>query len=213
MTAAVDGPMGEVCCDDLLAGPEATDEARRLGVLGFLALWRGASPAIADLCDNKAVIASLVAGGRLELDAHGTLIGVHGLSARPTAHQIQHEHGAVHTWCALDAIGIPAALGIDAIAVTTCPTCGAQLRVALHEGTPEAGGNRRLWLPDTPSAHLVEDFCRHANLYCSPEHLRAMVSDPSSGRPVSVADAAVVIGRTTWHDVVGGLDDSAGDGS
>lgn len=44
-------------CDAIsLDGPDAAAAAGRLGVLGFVALWRGERPAVASLCDDPAVV-------------------------------------------------------------------------------------------------------------------------------------------------------------
>jgi hypothetical protein len=200
-------------CDPVsLDGPDAAAAAGRLGVLGFVALWRGQRPAVASLCDDAAVVEAQMHAGRLEVDDAGLLVGVHGLVARTTRHRIDHTAGAVHTWCALDAIGIPAALAIDATAVTSCPTCHVELRVELREGEPVDTEERlRLWLPEGRCDHLVEDFCSHANLFCSPEHLTATVPKGSPGRIVTVADVAA-IGRQTWDDAAAALgDEGSGD--
>jgi hypothetical protein len=109
----------------------------------------------------------------------------------------------------MGAIGIPAALGVEAAAVTSCPTCGTELRVTLHHGAPADECDLRLWLPAGPCAHLVEDFCRHANLYCSTEHLASVVVAGTAGRAVTVAGAAA-IGRTMWRDVSTVLRDGHG---
>lgn len=195
-------------CDAIsLDGPDVAAGAGRLGVLGFVALWRAERPAVASLCDDPAVVEAQVQGGRLEVDEAGLLVGVHGLVARTTRHRIDHAAGAVHTWCALDAIGIPAALAIDATAVTSCPTCDIELRVELREGEPvDTEEPLRLWLPEGRCDHLVEDFCSHANLYCTSEHLAATVPKGSPGRIVAVADAAA-IGRQTWDDAAAALGD------
>jgi hypothetical protein len=179
---------------------EEDEAARRLAVDGFMALWRGERRFIADLTDEPRVVDDLVAAGRLEVDEHGVLIGVHGLVTRPTRHRIAHTEGTVNTWCALDAIGIPAALGIDADAITSCPACEAELRVTLHRGVPVNDGAMRLWLPTGRCEHLVEDFCDHANLYCDHDHLSSAVAGQSAGRVIGVADVAA-IGRRTWSDV------------
>jgi alkylmercury lyase len=108
----------------------------------------------------------------------------------------------VHTWCAFDAIGIPAALGVDAYAVTSCPICGRELRVTLLGGRPIDDARTRLWFPAADCAHLVDDFCRHANLYCDDDHLTtARLGE--HGRVLTVTDAAAT-GRLTWHDVASG---------
>lgn len=140
--------MSDSCCDDdFLTGPDALPGARTLAVKGFAALWRGDQPHMAELGVDRAVSDTQVRAGRLEIDAADRLVGVHGLVARETPHRIEHAGGVVHTWCAFDAIGIPAALGIDATAVTTCPACGAELRVTLRNGVPAYVDRLRLWLP------------------------------------------------------------------
>ena len=123
--------INDVSSGDLPAGPGVSATGRQLGVDGFVALWRGERLSVADLTDDTATVEALVHAGRLELDDQGIVVGVHGLAARPTAHRVEHAGGVMHTWCALDAIGIPAALGLDAAVVTTCPACGAALRVTL----------------------------------------------------------------------------------
>lgn len=183
----------------------AEDEAaRRLAVDGFVALWRGERRFIADLTEEPRAVDDLVAAGRLEVDQHGVLVGVHGLVTRPTRHRIAHTQGTVNTWCALDAIGIPAALGIDADAITSCPACETELRVTLHRGVPVDGGAMRLWLPTGRCEHLVEDFCHHANLYCNHAHLSCAVADLSAGQVLSVDDVAA-IGPRTWSVVANAI--------
>lgn len=192
--------ISDVSCGDLPAGPGLSATGRQLCVEGFVALWRGERLSVADLADDTATVQALVDAGRLELDDQGVVVGAHGLTARPTAHRIQHADGVVHTWCAFDAIGIPGALAIDAAAVTTCPACGAALRVTLDSGVPASDGDLRLWLPGGECTHLVEDFCRHANLYCDADHVASKVAPGTPGWAVTVTDAAG-IGRVEWADV------------
>jgi alkylmercury lyase len=202
----------DVSCGGPTAGPGVPATGRCLPVQGFTALWRGERPNVAELSDDAATVEALVQGGRLELDDHGVVVGAHGLTARPTAHRIEHAGGVVHTWCALDAIGIPAALALDAAAVTTCPACGAVLRVSLLAGVPADDGEMRLWLPGGECTHLVEDFCRHANLYCTAEHAASKVATGTPGWAVTVTDAAA-IGRADWADVAEVLSAAEGDRS
>ena len=117
-----------------------------------------------------------------------------------TPHRIEHERGVVHTWCAFDAIGIPAALGINAAAVTSCPACGNELRVSLTLGEPNSVGRWCVWFPSGPCEHLVDDFCRHTNLFCNAEHLSSVVPSNAAGRAITVTEAAT-IGRSTWRDI------------
>jgi hypothetical protein len=189
------------CCDgDFLNAPLDSQAARDLAVRGFLTLWRGERQAISELTTDLPMVRTLTAAGRLEVDDDGLLVGVDGLTARATAHRIEHAGRTVHTWCALDAIGIPAAFALDATAATTCPHCSVELRVMIHAGHASALPDVCLWIPGGPCSHLVEDFCRHANLYCSRDHLMAVVPPDGPGRAVDVAEAAA-IGRTNWRYV------------
>jgi hypothetical protein len=109
----------------------------------------------------------------------------------------------LQTWCAFDALAIPAALGWTATALTTCGSCGADLAVALEDGEPagEAWG----WLPPGDCEHVLRDFCSSADLFCDRSHLdawRAAAGDPP-GEPHPVA-ALADLGRTAWADCLPG---------
>jgi hypothetical protein len=193
-------------CDEVpLCEPETSPAARQLAAEGFVALWHGRTPHASDLIDDNGTIDELVAAGRLEVSPDGRLVGAHGLATRVTGHRIEHSGGVVHTWCALDAIGIPAALGIDAVAVTTCRTCGQSVLIEVNLGTPSSNPSLRLWLPGGPCSHLVNDFCSQTNLYCNEDHLRDDVPAESVGRSITI-DEAAASGRVTWADVAAALE-------
>jgi hypothetical protein len=192
--------------EDLRA--EVAETVRRIAVAGFHALWAGRTPTLAELAGGDGdtlheAVAHLQAGGRIELSPDGRLLAVHGLCRRTTRHLIEHGGGRINTWCALDAIGIPAALGIDARAVTTCPTCERELVVTLVGGRPEPQVGAVLWYPETAGSweHLVDQFCSGANLFCSLAHLRERVgSGAAAGAALTVQEVAE-IGREGWADV------------
>jgi hypothetical protein len=186
----------------------AADLVRRIGIAGFHALWEGHTPTLTELGggDSAALdeaVAHLRTRGRIELGPGGRLLGVHGLSHRSTRHRIEHGGGSINTWCALDAIGIPAALGIDARALTTCPTCDRELVVSLVAGQPEFLGAAVLWYPETDGAweHLVDQFCSEANLYCSRTHLEEGIAGVTAAGAVMTVDEAAELGREAWGDV------------
>ena len=191
--------------DPVLGDCDDSGAVGRLAAAGFVALWRGERVQVGQLCADQAIVDTQLRAGRLELDDTGFVVGVHGLTVRPTRHRIEHGDTLVHTWCALDAIGIPAALAIDATAVTSCPTCDARLEVKLAGGEPvDTIDAWRLWLPEGRCDHLVEDFCHHANLYCSADHLTIHPGADAVGRALSVAEV-VAIGRATWADAASAL--------
>jgi hypothetical protein len=199
----------------MVSAPDLFDDAdlsepvaravRRIAVAGFGALWAGRSVTLGELLGEDATALTEAAEhlglrGRIELSADGRLIAVHGLCRRPTPHRIEHDDGVVNTWCALDAIGIPAGLGIDALARTRCPTCETSLVVRLSAGEPQPLEGAALWYPEVTCGHLVEDFCSGANLFCTIDHLERWVADiPQAGRPMTIDEVAEV-GRLSWAD-------------
>ena len=200
----------------MVSGPDLFDDAdlsepvaravRRIAIAGFQALWSGRSVTLTELLGEDATELTEAAEhlrlrGRIEFSVDGHLIAVHGLCRRPTPHRIEHHDGVVNTWCALDAIGIPAALGIDARAVTRCPTCQGQLAVRLSAGEPQPLPEATLWYPEFTCGHLVEDFCSGANLFCSIDHLERWAGDRGlTGRAMPVGEVAE-LGRDIWADV------------
>ena len=192
------------CCDLLTEGLDEYAEA--LVTAAFVHLWRGVAPSFAQLGDERRaadVFAALSALGRCELRDDRRVVGAHGLTRRETSHRIHGEAGVRHTWCGFDAIGIPAALEIHAMAVTACPQCAATIEVRIVRGEPEDGG-QVVWIPATPGHHLIADFCSRSNVFCSTDHLeRWERSNFGDGDAVTVARAAR-LGRDTWHDVAPG---------
>ena len=199
----------------MVSAPDLFDDAdlsepvaravRRIAVAGFGALWAGRSVTLGELFGEDATVLAEAAEhlrlrGRIELSADGQLIAVHGLCRRPTPHRIEHDDGVVNTWCALDAIGIPAALGIDARARTRCPTCETSLIVRLSAGEPQPLEGAALWYPEVTCGHLVEDFCSGANLFCSIDHLERWAGDRGlAGTTMTIGEVAEV-GREGWAE-------------
>jgi len=151
------------------------------------------------------VLAALAASGRATLAADGRLDGIAGVTTRSTRHAIVGPGGRHQTWCAFDAVAIPAAFGWTATAVTTCGWCGGDLRVPLEGGVPS--GDAWGWLPPGDCEHVLRDFCAAADLYCDRAHLdawRAAAGDPP-GEPHPV-HALAALGREAWADCRPGAD-------
>lgn len=201
--------MNDNCCDmgGLLTNGLDT-VAQLLVTRAFDALWHGTPPKPHDLADDdvdpaeaEEVFRRLATVGRCEPDAGGRVAGVHGITQNPTRHQIIHADGRHHTWCAFDAVGIPAALGIDATATTACPHCTTPTAIPIDNGHPGADTEMVVWLPSDPGEHLIADFCSQSNIFCSADHLGAWLTGRRcDGQALSVGDAAD-LGRRTWADV------------
>lgn len=127
------------------------------------------------------------------------LVAIDGLSLRPTQHRMRLGDDALFTWCAADAVGIPAALREDGQVITACPHCSAEIVVQIEAGVPEADEDLVLWLPSASCSHVVTQFCPDVNFFCSREHLEAWRS--RAGEPVGEmlsADEASELGRQWW---------------
>jgi hypothetical protein len=118
--------------------PEETAVARHC----FRALLAG-RPAIAatipeslglDADRVTGALAALCRRGSLAVDETGTVTVARGLSAPATPHRLAIGDTVVHACCAVDAIGIPAALGADAVVQSRCHACGTELTVVLRGG-------------------------------------------------------------------------------
>lgn len=128
---------------------------RRAGFQAVLAGRRaGAGALAADLGrpveDVRADLDRLARQGLLELDEQGRLVACWGLSLRPTAHVLRLSGSRRFTWCAVDAIGIPAALLADAEVESRCAGCGRPVRIELRAGVPvQATPDAiRIWVAD-----------------------------------------------------------------
>lgn len=127
------------------------------------------------------------------------LVAIDGLSTLPTRHRMSVGEDVLFTWCAADAVGIPAALGEDGNVATACPHCSAEIFLAIGAGVPQADDELVLWLPTAGCSHVVTQFCPEVNFFCNDEHLeawRAQAGDPM-GQTLS-ADGAAELGRKWW---------------
>lgn len=194
------------CCPPPQLGPAVAAFQRH----AFAALLdRPRPPRLADVAERAGrdtdgiseAIAWLEAHGQLERDGDH-LVGAHGLTHRTTAHTLTIGARSLHTWCAYDAIAIPVALGADAEATTACPACRQRLTVAVAAGRPESDPALRLWLPTGPCDNVMADFCAHANVFCTTEHLdawRTACGDPP-GRALGLAEIGP-LAHAAWVDV------------
>lgn len=173
----------------------------------FDRLRAGRAIAVADLAADVQfgidelgeVLGGLVAAGLLERDTDGIVVGSHGLTLRPTVHHLVLDGVALHTWCALDAVAIPAALGVDAELTTCCGWCDQSLRVTAVAGRPQGGEELRVWVPGMDCENVLEQFCPFANLFCGSDHLeqwRVGAGEPP-GHACMVTEIAD-LGPTWW---------------
>lgn len=141
---------------------------------------------------------SLVERGMAIVD-DDELIAIDGLSTRPTQHRMRLGEDVLFTWCAADAVGIPAALREDGEVVTACPHCFTEIDISIHAGNPEADPELMLWLPTASCSHVVTQFCPDVNFFCDAEHLAAWRSEAGDPEGEMLnADGAAELGRKWW---------------
>ncbi len=84
----------------------------------------------------QALLGGLIARGLVVVDpASGTVVGSWGLSLVPSEHRLHIRGRQLYTWCALDAVGIPAALGEDATVSSHCHHCGVPVSIDMALGS------------------------------------------------------------------------------
>lgn len=152
----------------------------------------------------REALAALVGTGAAALDVEGQVVAVGGLSVVPAAHELLLDGRQFWTWCAFDAIGIPAALGVDALARTRCGHCDARLEVTVTEGHPPTDRPVVGWLPGQACTNVQADFCPAANLFCDTAHLttwRVQVGDPM-GWAATLPELAG-LGAQVWSEMAG----------
>jgi len=126
--------------------------------------------------------------GRVELDDDGNLLGLAGLTVAPTHHQLTIDAKTRWTWCALDAVGILAALEATGTIQSTHPNTGQGINIAFTNGQPDSDAVLFI-LGGYDGGNVREDWCPLVNFFSSTEDARAWVSENQlEGDVVSVTD-------------------------
>src|SRR5258708_33215578 len=124
--------------DPLILEAAAGCPATKLCRAAFNAILNGELAAVSELAASTGASAHDVeqlVGRALIVDDNGSVVAAHGLSAVPARqHRLTLRGRSFWTWCAIDALGIPAGLGEDAVAETTCQLWGTPVRVELEAG-------------------------------------------------------------------------------
>ncbi len=174
----------------------------KAGVAGRREL--GSMTALADEAIDRA-IAELVSAGAAELDSGGAVVATAGLSGRATArtrHSLSMSGRRFHTWCAIDAIGIPAGVHESATALTRCGACRTAIEVKLAMGKVVSPEGPTAWCPASVCDNTIEGFCPYANLFCSEEHLSTWWLDAGSPRGDALMLWEVaVLGKAIWGEM------------
>jgi alkylmercury lyase len=145
---------------DLTAENRGTDRFH-LSYEAFRSILNGQAPTPDELAsmtvlssqDARALIDSMIDEGRLRLDQSGErVIGAGGLSVEPARQSLTIGDRTFGTWCALDAVGIPAGLGVDAFVEATCDDTGEPVRIEITAGRITRQSPDTLWVSLVPAS-------------------------------------------------------------
>ncbi|MFI0484321.1 alkylmercury lyase family protein [Actinomadura sp. 9N215] len=131
--------------------------------------------------------------GRLIRSEDRLILGIAGLSAKPTQHVFVTSEGPRWTWCAWDALGISALQGRRTIVRSHCPQTGTPIEVRFsRRRVVSVPRSAVLMMPDrSTSCVTVEDWCPLVNLMESPESAkRWLESNDLSAAILPIREAA-----------------------
>lgn len=95
--------------------------------------------------------------GTLVLDDEGVIVGSHGLSLVPTEHSLVINNHNLYTWCAVDAIGIPAALDFDAKISSKCAQCHVPIKIDMVKGNIQYSNHKdaHIWVVEADLSRSI----------------------------------------------------------
>lgn len=131
-------------------------EKRTIRLMAFFSILDGKAASANDLalqCNLplrhvQQYIEDMAGEGILVINEQGTVVGSHGLSNIPTEHSLSIGGHNLFTWCAADAIGIPAALGVDARIISKCFQCDELIEITISGGVVQNSNHddTRIWV-------------------------------------------------------------------
>jgi len=138
----------------------------------------------------------LTAVGRAET-REGELLGVYGLTLKPTQHSLELGEKQYYTWCAFDIVGIPAALGASARVSSRCGGCDREIRFEIADGDVPALPLVISWLSRECDS-IRADFCPSVNFFCDHEEYAAAAAAKKAPTGSLTLEQAASMGRENW---------------
>lgn len=141
-----------------------------------------------------------------DVTVDGRIDAVMGLSLRPTQHRIRIEGKQLYTWCALDLLFIPLALGVTAEIESTSPASGESVRALVTPNGVEHIDPTTAVVSVVPirlgSSEIRVAFCNFVHFFSSLDDARAWAEEHPSGWVLPARDAFQL--GTRFIDKLGG---------
>lgn len=149
------------------------------------------------------VVAELQTKQCLRRDERGAIVAARGLMLEPSAHRLVTKYGSVHTQCSVDAIGIPAALGIEATIEDRCALCNKPISAHIlgRQVISMSPVDAVVVMAEACSAREgdIPTMCHETNLFCSSLHAQQWQAQQGTLRSVAVSPTdAVRVGCAIW---------------
>lgn len=144
-------------------------------------------------------IEQLRSAGQIEVDSDGRIVGAGGLSLLPTVHHLTLQGRQYYTWCAEDAVGIPAALGEPTDVESACAQCHAPVRLRLEPDTPPESSVLVGFGAVDRCESIRDEFCPTINFFCDSEHFKNWKAEQANkqARAIDLREAAE-LGKVWW---------------
>jgi hypothetical protein len=138
------------------------------------------------------------------VDGSGVLVAAYPFSPTPTAHMV--DLGDVRVWamCAIDALGIPSMLGLDATITSIDPYSGEPITVTVTDGvaTFAPAATVVVYAATGATGRSVDTCCTTINFFTTAAHAHAWTAArPELAATVLEQTAALALGR----DIFGSL--------
>lgn len=131
-------------------------EQKTLRLAAFYSILKGKAASANDLalqCDLalnivQQCIKEMADQGILVINEQRAVVGSHGLSLIPSDHRLSINGQNLFTWCAVDAVGIPAALETDAAVRSKCFQCSQPIEITMSGGEVRSSNHTdiRIWV-------------------------------------------------------------------
>jgi alkylmercury lyase len=127
-----------------------------------------------------------------EYDQEGRIVGW-GLTLRPTRHKFNIDGKQLYTWCALDALFMPAVIGRPASVESPCAATGIPIQLAVDptEGVSSLDPSSAVVSLITPEqmSSVRTAFCNPSRFFATPDAARDWQSKHPGMELFSVVDA------------------------
>lgn len=139
------------------------------------------------------------------MDQAGQLIAAYPFSPKPTAHRVALGEVEVFAMCAIDALGLPFMLGVDAVVTSTDPQVGQPVRVSIVDGaaTYEPSEAVVVYAAAEPTGRSVDTCCPTINFFTSAAAAQAWIAThPDLRAAVLGQEQALTLGRAIFEPLL-----------